>query len=171
MTKRSAIKGIIRGRDNKLGELGIRRVVPTIEFRNIGPFVFLDYFGPVNFEPGQGIDVRPHPHINLATVTYLLDGEIFHRDSLGYAQAILPGAVNLMVAGRGITHSERTRPELRASGYRLHGFQLWMALPEADEGNRTGFLSSPGRRHSGHQYGRSKNQGYYGRSFWCAISR
>lgn len=111
--------------------------------RSIGPWVFFDHFGPVEFKPGQGINVRPHPHINLATVTYLFEGEIFHRDSLGTAQPIHPGAVNLMIAGKGITHSERTRAALRAKGYSLHGLQLWMALPEPYEEMEPEFIHTP----------------------------
>lgn len=118
----------------------MRRAIPQPGLRAVGPWVFFDHFGPVDFKPGQGMDVRPHPHINLATVTYLFDGEIYHRDSLGNAQAICPGAVNLMVAGSGIAHSERTRDELRASGFRLHGLQLWHALPEEAEETDPEFL-------------------------------
>src|SRR5690606_5710198 len=99
----------------------------------VGPWIFFDHMGPADFPPGKGIDVRPHPHINLATVTYLFEGEILHRDSLGSEAAIRPGDINLMVAGRGIVHSERERPEVKASAHRLHGLQLWLALPEADE--------------------------------------
>ena len=133
MSEPSPIKALIKSKTTELGGVSIRRSLPFIQHRSVGPWVFFDHFGPVRFEPGQGMDVPPHPHINLATVTYLFEGEIFHRDSLGYAQAILPGAINLMVAGRGISHSERTRPELRETGYNLHGLQLWMALPEEDE--------------------------------------
>jgi len=114
-----------------------------VKQRAIGPWVFFDHFGPVKFKPGEGINVRPHPHINLATVTYLFEGEIFHRDSLGNSLPILPGAINLMVAGRGITHSERTRDDLRESGYSLHGLQLWMALPEAHEETNPDFIHVP----------------------------
>jgi redox-sensitive bicupin YhaK (pirin superfamily) len=99
----------------------------------VGPFIFFDHFGPVEFRTGQGIDVRPHPHIGLATVSFLFDGEIIHRDSLGSAKAIHPGDVNLMTAGRGIVHSERTAPDHRAGGERLHGVQLWLAMPSGDE--------------------------------------
>ena len=111
----------------------VRRALPAIEQRMVGPFIFWDEFGPSHFDPGHGLDVRPHPHINLATVTYLFDGEIFHRDTLGSAQAIHPGDVNWMNAGRGIAHSERTRQELRASGSPIGGIQSWVALPEAHE--------------------------------------
>jgi len=99
----------------------------------VGPFIFWDEFGPAHFAVGEGLDVRPHPHVNLATVTYLFDGEIFHRDTLGSAQAILPGDVNWMNAGRGIAHSERTREALRETGSPIAGIQSWVALPEAHE--------------------------------------
>jgi hypothetical protein len=106
----------------------------------VGPFIFFDHFGPTVFPPGaEGINVRPHPHINLATVTYLFEGEIVHRDSLGSHQVIAPGAVNWMTAGRGIVHSERTDPKRRASGGALHGIQLWVALPRADEETEPAF--------------------------------
>jgi redox-sensitive bicupin YhaK (pirin superfamily) len=95
----------------------------------VGPFVFFDHMGPADFPPGKGINVRPHPHIGLSTVTYLFEGEILHRDSLGYEQSIRPGAINLMTAGRGIVHSERTSSARLASGQKLHGIQTWMALP------------------------------------------
>lgn len=111
----------------------VRRALPAIEKRMVGPFIFWDEFGPGHFPVGKGLDVRPHPHINLATVTYLFDGEIFHRDTLGSSQAILPGDVNWMNAGRGIAHSERTRAELRETGSPIGGIQSWVALPEAHE--------------------------------------
>ena len=133
MRATTAIKSILTPRPRDIGEFEVRRAIPTVQHRAIGPWVFFDHFGPVDFAPGEGMNVRPHPHINLATVTYLFEGEIYHRDSLGNALAIEPGGINLMVAGKGITHSERTRDDLRASGYRLHGLQLWHALPEADE--------------------------------------
>ena len=100
----------------------------------VGPWIFFDHMGPAHFSPGQGIDVRPHPHINLATVTYLFEGEMLHRDSLGNELVIKPGEINLMVAGKGIVHSERQREALKQSTEnRLHGLQLWLALPEKDE--------------------------------------
>ncbi|MBI3437940.1 MAG: pirin family protein [Proteobacteria bacterium] len=111
----------------------VRRALPAIEKRMIGPFIFWDEFGPGRFEAGKGLDVRPHPHINLATVTYLFEGEIFHRDTLGSAQTVKPGDVNWMNAGRGIAHSERTAPELRATGSPIGGIQSWVALPERHE--------------------------------------
>ena len=104
-----------------------------------GPFIFFDHFGPAEFRAGQGIDVRPHPHIGLATVTFLFDGEIMHRDSLGTAAAIRPGEVNWMTAGRGIVHSERTAPDHRKDGEPIHGLQCWVALPASDEETEPGF--------------------------------
>lgn len=124
---------LIEPRVRDLGGFSVRRLLPAPLHRMVGPFIFFDHMGPAEFAPGGGIDVRPHPHINLATVTYLFEGEIFHRDSLGSAQAIRPGAINWMTAGRGIVHSERTPPQVRASGHRLHGLQIWVALPRASE--------------------------------------
>jgi redox-sensitive bicupin YhaK (pirin superfamily) len=106
----------------------------------VGPFIFFDQMGPAEFITGEGIDVRPHPHINLATVTYLFEGEIMHRDSLGTEQPIRPGAVNWMSAGRGIVHSERTAPERKARGQKLFGIQSWVALPAAFEESAPGFV-------------------------------
>ncbi len=128
-----AISLLVKPRDKDLGEFTVRRTLPTRQLKMVGPWVFFDHMGPAEFAPGSGINVRPHPHINLATVTYLFEGEILHRDSLGSHQAIRPGDVNLMVAGKGIVHSERERPEVTASHHRLHGLQLWLALPTADE--------------------------------------
>lgn len=111
----------------------VRRALPDAKRRAVGPFVFFDQMGPVKLAAGGGLDVRPHPHIGLATVTYLLEGEILHRDSLGTVQPIRPGEVNWMIAGRGIVHSERTPAELRAFGPRLSGVQTWVALPREEE--------------------------------------
>jgi hypothetical protein len=126
-------RSVIAPRLRDLGGFSVRRVLPAAARRRVGPFVFFDEMGPADFAAGTGLDVRPHPHINLATVTYLFEGEIFHRDSLGSAQAIRPGAINWMTAGHGIVHSERTPPEVRAEGHRLHGLQIWVALPRAAE--------------------------------------
>jgi redox-sensitive bicupin YhaK (pirin superfamily) len=124
----------ITGKAHDLGDgFFVTRLLPQAARRSIGPFVFFDYFGPVDFAPGKGIDVRPHPHIGLATVTYLFDGSQMHRDTLGSVQEIRPGDVNWMTAGRGIAHSERTGPETRAAGHRMHGIQSWVGLPRADE--------------------------------------
>ena len=139
----SSIKTVLRPKEKDIGDFAVRRALPFAQQRSIGPWVFFDHFGPVTFKPGEGINVRPHPHINLATVTYLFEGEIFHRDTLGNALPIHPGAINLMVAGRGIAHSERTRPELRETGYNLHGLQLWMALPEEYEEVEPAFYHHP----------------------------
>jgi redox-sensitive bicupin YhaK (pirin superfamily) len=124
---------IIDARPRDVGGVKVRRLLPSRSRRLVGPFIFLDHMGPVTFAPGKGVDVPPHPHIGLATVTYLLDGELIHRDSLGSHQPIQPGEINWMTAGRGIVHSERTSPELRAAGSSLHALQLWVALPKADE--------------------------------------
>ncbi|HTV79236.1 MAG TPA: pirin family protein [Steroidobacteraceae bacterium] len=115
------------------GGLRVSRLLPSFGRRTIGPFVFMDHFGPLIVAPQMNIDVRPHPHIGLATVTYLFDGAIMHRDSLGSAQRIAPGAINWMSAGGGIVHSERTPEDLRAVSHALHGLQLWVGLPQALE--------------------------------------
>ena len=129
------IELLIQGRAHELGPgFAVRRVLPSVKRRMVGPFIFFDHFGPMVVPPGgDGMEVRPHPHIGLATVTYLFDGGIFHRDSLGYAQAIRPGDVNWMTAGAGIAHSERTEPEMRRTGFRMHGIQTWVALPRSHE--------------------------------------
>jgi redox-sensitive bicupin YhaK (pirin superfamily) len=116
-----------------IGGFEVRRALPDIQRRMVGPFVFWDEMGSATFAPGTGIDVRPHPHIGLATVTYLFSGQIMHRDSLGTVIPIRPGEMNLMTAGSGIVHSERTPPDLRASGHTLHGIQAWVALPSSHE--------------------------------------
>lgn len=112
----SSVEHIIRACPRDLGGFMVRRVLPAVEKQMVGPFIFVDHMGPISFEPRTGIDVRPHPHIGLATVTYLFEGELVHRDSLGSVQPIRPGDVNWMLAGRGIAHSERTPPELRPAG-------------------------------------------------------
>lgn len=128
-----AIERLIVPRTTDLGGFEIRRALPSAQRRMVGPFVFLDHMGPAEFRTGTGLDVRPHPHIGLATVTYLFDGEITHRDSLGTFAAIRPGEVNWMTAGRGIVHSERTAAERRVGGDKLHGLQCWVALPSDKE--------------------------------------
>ncbi|MCV3274274.1 pirin family protein [Roseobacter sinensis] len=129
----NAVETLIVPRAVDLGEMMVRRALPSTKRQMVGPFIFFDQMGPAEFLTDQGIDVRPHPHINLATVTYLLEGEILHRDSLGTEQTIRPGAINWMRAGRGIVHSERTSAEKKTSGQRLFGLQTWMALPEEQE--------------------------------------
>jgi redox-sensitive bicupin YhaK (pirin superfamily) len=124
---------LVSPRVHDLGGFQVRRAVPSLQTRSVGPFVFVDHMGPALFEPGRGIDVRPHPHIGLATVTYLWAGALRHRDTLGSVQDILPGDVNWMTAGRGIAHSERTPPDTRAAGHPVHGMQTWVALPKPDE--------------------------------------
>ena len=124
---------LIEGRLHDLGDgLRVRRLLPQLQARQVGPFVFFDHIGPALFAPGTGMDVRPHPHIGLATVTWLFDGAIRHRDSLGSVADIHPGELNWMTAGRGIVHSERTPPEVRRAGQTLHGVEIWVALPQAD---------------------------------------
>jgi redox-sensitive bicupin YhaK (pirin superfamily) len=135
-----AIDLMIVPRSVDVGHFAVRRALPHVDRRMVGPFIFFDHFGPAEFRAGQGIDVRPHPHIGLATVTFLFDGEIMHRDSLGTAAAIRPGEVNWMSAGRGIVHSERTAPEHRNEGEPIHGLQCWVALPAAEEESAPGFF-------------------------------
>jgi redox-sensitive bicupin YhaK (pirin superfamily) len=115
------------------GGFQVQRLLPSLAHKMVGPFIFFDHFGPVTFAPGRGVDVRPHPHIGLATVTYLFEGSQMHRDSAGSVQRIAPGDVNWMTSGAGIVHSERSTPEDRAAGHTLHGLQTWVALPKAHE--------------------------------------
>jgi redox-sensitive bicupin YhaK (pirin superfamily) len=138
------VERVIPGRARDIGGFEVRRVLPVAGHRMVGPFIFFDEMGPKTFAPGTGIDVRPHPHIGLATVTYLFTGEILHRDSLGTVQPIRPGEVNWMTAGRGIVHSERTAPERRQAGGTLHGIQSWVALPQRHE------ETAPAFAHHGH---------------------
>jgi hypothetical protein len=134
------IELVIESHKKDLGGFEVGRVLPFAKKRMVGPFVFLDHMGPATFAAGQGIDVRPHPHIGLSTVTYLFDGQIFHQDNLGYEQAIRPGEVNWMTAGRGIVHSERTELPLRQAGQSMHGMQAWVALPVENEEDNPAFL-------------------------------
>ncbi len=127
------IEQVIDARTRDLGGFSVGRVLPSPARRMVGPFIFVDHAGPSDFGPGDGLNVRPHPHIGLATVTYLFEGEILHHDNLDTTQAIRPGEVNWMTAGRGIVHSERTDPTRKASGGRLHGMQVWAALPDDAE--------------------------------------
>jgi hypothetical protein len=139
------IQEVLRPHERDLGEgFMVRRLLPAAARQMVGPFVFLDHMGPSAFAPGAGIDVRPHPHIGLSTATYLFEGVILHRDSLGTLQEIHPGDVNWMTAGRGIAHSERTPPALRVSGAHLHGLQFWVALPKEFEQTEPSFQHHPG---------------------------
>ncbi|WP_022701895.1 pirin family protein [Oceanicaulis alexandrii] len=124
------LERILEGKSKDLGGFCVTRILPVAQRRHVGPFVFYDQMGPAQFNPGEGINVRPHPHIGLATVTYLFDGEMDHRDCLGVHQTIYPGDVNWMTAGKGVTHSERTGDEARAKGLFMFGIQVWVALPE-----------------------------------------
>jgi len=125
---------LIAGRTRDIGDFELRRLLPAPKRRRVGPFTFFDHFGPVTLPAGKGMEVRPHPHINLATVTYLFEGAVEHRDSVGSLRTITPGAINWMTAGKGIVHSERTPEDLLAQPKTLHGIQLWLALPkEAEE--------------------------------------
>ena len=167
----TAIAHVVVPRTVDLGDgFSVRRALPSARSRMVGPFIFFDHFGPAEFRAGNGLDVRPHPHIGLATVTYLFDGEIMHRDSLGTAAAIKPGEVNWMTAGRGIVHSERTGPELRTTGSPIHGLQMWVALPAAKEEMEAGLRASRHRRISADQ-GQRQNRARGGRlALWRAVA-
>jgi len=134
----------IEGKPRDLGGFSVQRVLPALSHRSVGPFVFLDHLGPAILAPGDGIQVRPHPHIGLATVTFLFEGEIVHRDSLGNVQAIRPGDVNWMTSGRGIVHSERSSPDGREHERPVHGLQSWVALPRDHEFAEPAFAHHPG---------------------------
>jgi redox-sensitive bicupin YhaK (pirin superfamily) len=140
---RAVLENVLDARPRDIGALQVARVLPSAARRMVGPFVFFDHMGPAELAAGHGLDVRPHPHIGLATVTYLFEGEIVHRDSLGSHQAIRPGDVNWMTAGRGIVHSERTGTELRRHANRLNGLQLWVALPREHEDSAPQFQHHP----------------------------
>jgi hypothetical protein len=134
---------MIDSRERDLGGFVVRRVLPYENRQMVGPFIFFDHLGPTHFAPGQGIDVRPHPHISLATVTYLFEGSLEHRDSLGSVREIRPGDVNWMSAGAGIAHSERTPHGARSAGARVHGIQSWVALPDGHEDGEPSFVHHP----------------------------
>jgi redox-sensitive bicupin YhaK (pirin superfamily) len=134
---------LIQARQRDLGGFTVRRVLPAEGRQMVGPFIFFDHLGPAQFEPGHGIDVRPHPHIALATVTYLFSGSLEHRDSLGSVREIRPGDVNWMTAGSGIAHSERTPQAARAAGETIHGIQSWVALPDGHEDGEPSFIHYP----------------------------
>ena len=132
-TIETAFEQVITPVTHDLGDFKVNRTLPARERTMVGPFIFVDEFGPARLPAGQGMDVRPHPHINLATVTYLFEGAIEHRDSIGSHAVIEPGAINLMTAGRGIVHSERSPQALRPGGPSLYGMQTWLALPDGRE--------------------------------------
>jgi redox-sensitive bicupin YhaK (pirin superfamily) len=139
----AAISATLKPHTKDLGGFTVRRLLPAHTVRMVGPFIFFDHMGPADFAPGRGVDVRPHPHIGLATVTYLFDGGLMHRDSLGSVQKILPGDVNWMTAGSGIVHSERTDVRDRETGHPLHGIQTWLALPKSHERTAPEFHHHP----------------------------
>ena len=143
MTIGRSIELVVEARPRDVGTLPVARVLPAAQRRMVGPFVFLDHMGPVVLAPGVGFDIRPHPHIGLSTVTYLLAGENVHRDSLGTVQVNRPGDINLMTAGRGIVHSERADAAFRARGGAMHGLQIWLALPESHEDGEPSFEHHP----------------------------
>ncbi|HAB92126.1 MAG TPA: hypothetical protein DCF43_07290 [Pseudomonas sp.] len=135
----TGVEQLIHPKDQDLGGFTVRRSLPSRGARRIGPWVFFDHMGPADFPAGDGVNVLPHPHINMATVTYLLDGEMLHQDSVGSVQSIRPGDLNLMVAGSGIVHSERQSAEVKSQPHSIHGFQLWLALPAEDEETEPAF--------------------------------
>ncbi|MBW4469864.1 MAG: pirin family protein [Stenomitos rutilans HA7619-LM2] len=139
----AGIQHIIEPHVQDLGGFQARRLLPSNVFTTVGPFIFFDHLGPAVFPPGKGVDVRPHPHINLATVTYLFEGVLLHRDSVGSVQEIRPGAVNWMTAGRGIVHSERSPDDDRSQEAILHGIQTWVALPDEHEETEPWFRHHP----------------------------
>ena len=143
MEDTGAIELLIEPAEKDLGEFTVRRALPDKRRQRVGPFIFFDHMGPAVFPPGTGVNVRSHPHIGLATITFLFEGEILHRDSLGYVQAIRPGEINWMTAGKGIVHSEKVPPELLASGQKLHGLQTWVALPIEHEETEPKFEHYP----------------------------
>jgi len=142
MPEFSSLSKIITPKVKDLGEFSVRRALPAVGQKMVGPWIFFDHFGPAKFKAGEGINVRPHPHINLATVTYLFTGEIHHLDSIGSNAVITPGAINLMVAGKGITHSERPSVNM-SEDYHMEGLQLWHALPETEEEREPSFHHYP----------------------------
>jgi redox-sensitive bicupin YhaK (pirin superfamily) len=181
----TAVARVLEARPRDLGGFSVRRVLPAGGLQTVGPFIFFDHMGPAVFATGSGVDVRPHPHIGLATVTYLYDGEFMHRDSLGTAQLIRPGDVNWMVAGRGIAHSERTPAAARQApgGVPIHGIQTWIALPRAHEETDPAFehhpshalpeIRSPGavlRLIAGEAYGRRAPAAVFSPMFYADAS-
>jgi len=136
---------ILRSRQRPVGNSQVRRLLPAAKKQAVGPFLFFDHFGPEEHEPFADYDVRPHPHIGLSTVTYLFEGAMVHRDSIGSVQAIEPGAINWMTAGRGVAHSERAPEELKAQRRRTHGLQLWAGLPKSRENGEPGFAHTSGQ--------------------------
>ena len=134
---------LLEGKPRDLGGFSVRRVLPALSHRSVGPFVFFDQLGPATLPAGDGVQVRPHPHIGLATVTFLFEGELMHRDSLGSVQAIRPGDVNWMTSGRGIVHSERSPESIRTSAQPIHAIQSWVAVPKAHEQGDPSFAHHP----------------------------
>ncbi len=143
VTMDHAVELVIEGRPRGVGSFSVSRLLPVVKRRMIGPFIFLDHMGPIEIAPGAGFDVRPHPHIGLSTLTYFFAGENVHRDSLGTIQVNRPGDINLMTAGRGVVHSERAEPAWRERGGLMHGLQIWLALPEANEDDAPTFEHIP----------------------------
>ncbi len=161
----SSIDMVIRPRDRDIGGFSVRRLLPYASHRMVGPFIFFDHIGPAHFAPNQGIDVRPHPHMNLATVTYLFEGELHHRDSLGSDQIIRPGDINWMIAGRGIVHSERSPTEFRKTGGIVHAIQCWVAYPAELEERTPQFSHHPSHSLPEFQVGKAQVKLLLGSAF------
>ena len=163
-----SIETLLTGQARDLGGgFIVSRLLPSSQLRSVGPFVFFDHFGPLEVQPGANHDVRPHPHIGLATVSYLFDGAMMHRDSLGSAQRIEPGAINWMTAGRGIVHSERAPEDLKGKAYGLHGLQLWAALPAAHEETAPEFVHTPAGDIPAHRQDGAEVRVLVGEAFGC----
>ncbi len=163
---RGAVVLVVEPSSKDLGGFSVRRALPSAKRRLVGPFVFFDHMGPARFQAGEGLDVRPHPHIGLATVTYLTEGSILHRDTLGSAQPIRPGDVNWMVAGSGIAHSERSDATERQIERGMEGIQSWVALPRAHEEAAPGFFSPSGRHIAASCRHRRGGDGHCGYRLW-----
>jgi len=164
-----SIETILSGQAKDLGGgFMVSRLLPSSQVKSVGPFVFFDHFGPLEVKPGANHDVRPHPHIGLATVSYLFDGAMMHRDSLGSAQRIEPGAINWMTAGSGVVHSERAPEDLKGKAYPLHGLQLWAALPTAHEETAPDFVHTPAGDIPAHRQVGAEVRVLVGQAFGCA---
>jgi redox-sensitive bicupin YhaK (pirin superfamily) len=159
------IERLLEARNTELGGFTVRRLMPSPHQHMIGPWIFFDHFGPTHMPPSKGIDIRPHPHINMATVTYLFEGEMLHQDSLASVQIIKPGAVNVMFAGHGIVHSERTPAHLRERGHTIEGLQLWLAVPEDIEENDPSFAHYGNEEVPTFQMGNIKGRVLIGEAF------
>ena len=170
MAMKESVEALLKPRTKDLGGFDVHRILPGYPIKKVGTFVFFDHMGPTTFAPGAGMDVRPHPHIGLATVTYLFEGTITHRDSIGSVQDISPCDVNWMTAGAGIVHSERTSAQERIVGTRLDGIQTWVGLPKAHERSAPAFGHRSTIDVAGDNRARRHDNGYRGPILWTASS-